>query len=122
MKYLILPWLLALGTQHVVAQVVTQKKSIEKKPVTIESSVQEPLKTRPEISLLDLEERLPSADRYILDIKSLMNYFIDKKIPSDFPLYRKDKSFAYNRRKALKWFRKHENLITEERITWLKLN
>ncbi|MFM2037340.1 MAG: hypothetical protein RL432_279 [Bacteroidota bacterium] len=121
MKNFILCWLLALGTPLVVAQVVTQKKSIEKKPAPTQSPILEPLKTRPEISLLDLEERLPSADRYILDIKSLMNYFIDKNIPTDFPLYRKDKSFSYNRRKALKWFRNHQNLITEERKTWLKL-
>ena len=60
------------------AQIQTQKKSLEKKKVEV--PVQETLKTRPEISLLDLTERLPSADRYILDLKSLMNYFIDKKI------------------------------------------
>lgn len=101
------------------AQIQTQKKSLEKKKV--ETPVQETLKTRPEISLLDLTERLPSADRYILDLKSLMNYFIDKKIPADFPLYQKEKSFSYNQRKALKWFRKNRELITDERKVWLQL-
>ncbi len=119
MKNILIIGFLALVTQRIGAQVVTQKKSIEKKPTQVPA--QESLTTRQEIALIDLTERLPSADRYILDIKSLMNYFTDKKIPADFPLYRKDKSFAYNQRKGLKWFRKHQHLIAEERKTWLNL-
>jgi hypothetical protein len=119
MKSILFWGLLALVTQGFDAQIITEKKSIEKQPA--QAPAQVPLKTRPEISFLDLEERLPSADRYILDIKSLMNYFVDHKIPADFPVYRNDKSFAFNQRKALRWFRKHQNLIAEERKTWLNL-
>ena len=108
-----------LGTLTLDAQVVLEKKSIEKKSTPV--AVQEPLKVRPEIPFAELSERLPSADRYILDLKSLMNYFIDKKIPADFPLYDNDKPFTYNKRKALKWFKKHRELITEERKEWLQM-
>jgi len=101
------------------AQVTTQKKSLEKS--VSPQTPTEPLKIRPEISLIDLQERLPSADRYILDIKSLMNYFIDKKIPTDFPSYNTEKSFAFNKRKALRWFKKHTDLITEERKKMLNI-
>lgn len=117
-KYLFFVFILVFSAR-MNAQIQTQKKSLEKKK--IETPVQETLKSRPEISLLDLTERLPSADRYILDLKSLMNYFIDKKIPADFPLYANEKSFSYNKRKALKWFKKHRELITEERKEWLQL-
>lgn len=119
MKITLILFMFGLGSLTINAQIVTEKKSIEKKSSPV--SAQEPLKVRPEIPFAELSERLPSADRYILDLKSLMNYFIDKKIPADFPLYANEKSFSYNKRKALKWFKKHRELITEERKEWLQL-
>jgi len=119
MKITLILFMFGFGFFNLDAQVVLEKKSIERKSTPVTS--QEPLKVRPEIPFAELSERLPSADRYILDLKSLMNYFIDKKIPTDFPLYDKEKSFSYNKRKASKWFKKHRELITEDRKEWLQL-
>lgn len=120
MKKILLFFLIGFTTPVSWSQVATQRKSLEKKEPIIAAA--EPLQTRQEIPLFELTERLPSADRYILDLKSLMNYFIDTKIPSDFPLYRNEKSFEYNRKKAIKWFKQHRDLISKDRLSWLNLS
>ncbi|MEY3048399.1 MAG: hypothetical protein RL365_437 [Bacteroidota bacterium] len=64
-------------------------------------------------------DRIPAADRYILDIKTLRTCFKKGKIPRDFPEYENDLSLNDNKNIALKWAKKHKRLLTKENRLWL---
>jgi len=63
--------------------------------------------------------RVPAADRYILDIKTLQGYFKDKKIPKRFPLYDNNISFEENKQLALLWTKRNKRFLTKEKRDWL---
>jgi len=97
---------------NISAQVKTDKRSIYKKATNQETKTVPVPKAIPFIT--ELESRLPSADRYVIDVKSLLSYFTNPSIPKNFPLYDPSKNFKRNKKMAIKYLKRHTELLREE--------
>ncbi len=52
--------------------------------------------------------------KYLFDDKKMKSFFIDEKIPSNFPLYDQLKTFEENKAIAKKWGSRNKNLIKKD--------
>lgn len=110
-RFLLLPCFVFLAcVAH--AQIKTDIRTLHKKEV-LSPPVQE-LAIHPIPFITEMETRLPSANRYIVDVKSLLSYFNTPNIPEDFPLYNPSKSFKRNKKIAIKYLKRHSELLREE--------
>lgn len=96
----------------VVGQIKTDKRTLRKKEILFPPVLE--LSTRPIPFISELTSRLPSADQYIVDVKSLLSYFASPKIPENFPMYNPSKSFKRNKKIAIKYLKRHSELLREE--------
>ncbi|MEI8192403.1 MAG: hypothetical protein WCG64_00935 [Flavobacteriia bacterium] len=88
------------------------------KPVTPISPEQTTNPTAPttdiEVIFHEKGTRSAAADKYIVDIKKLSNYFKRNQIPTHFPKYDKDLSFDANKLVAMQWLNKHKRFLKKE--------
>ena len=112
MNNLVLSSLFLFTAWFAFGQIKTDIRTLHKKEV-LSPPVQE-LAIHPIPFITEMETRLPSADRYIVDVKSLLSYFNTPNIPEDFPLYNPSKSFKRNKKIAIKYLKRHSELLREE--------
>jgi hypothetical protein len=94
------------------AQIKTDKRTLRKKEILSPPVLE--LSTRPIPFITELTSRLPSADRYVVDVKSLLSYFTSPTIPENFPMYNPSKSFKRNKKIAIKYLKRHSELLRDE--------
>ncbi len=119
MKNLFFSLLLCVASSTIVyCQSIIHQKNGFNKPLTEISPVQTtaPAATSPEIEVIFHEKgtRSAAADKYIVDIKKLSNYFKKNQIPTHFPTYDKDLSFDANKLVAIQWVNKHKRFLKKE--------
>lgn len=110
--YRIILFLVLCQSSLLSAQIKTDKRSLYKNSNPREVKAELVQKVIPFIT--DLDSRLPSADRYVVDVKSLLSYFASPKIPENFPMYNPSKSFKRNKKIAIKYLKRHSELLREE--------
>jgi hypothetical protein len=90
----------------------TDKRSLHKNSNPREGKAELVQKAIPFIT--DLDSRLPSADRYVVDVKSLLSYFTNATIPENFPMYNPSRSFLKNKKIAIKYLKRNSELLRDE--------